>query len=111
MQLLENSENPTKKLMKTLQKLLAKNFVDDLNFEVNNVGQDFALFKRKKLSAASFIRKLRTNGYTLCKLIFEWEGSDDRKCESEEKNQSYEKVLGKEWNDYQDIFIFQPQSE
>lgn len=97
--------------MKNLQKLLAKNFVDDLDFEVNNVGQGFALYKKKKFSAAGFIRKQHTNGYPLCKLIFKWEGSDDRKCLSDEKNQSYENVLGKEWNDYQNIFIFQLQSE
>lgn len=97
--------------MKNLQKLLAKNFVDDLDFEVNNVGQGFDLYKKKKLSAAGFIRKQRTNGYPLSKLIFKWEGRDDRKCGSDEKNQSYENALGKEWNDYQDIFIFQLQSE
>ena len=97
--------------MKNLQKLLGKNFVDDLDFEVNNVGQGFALYKKTKLSAASFIRKQRTDGYTLCKLIFEWESSDDSRSESDEKNESYENVLGKDWNDYQDIFIFQLYSE
>ena len=56
---------------------------------------------------ASFvIRKWRTNDATLCKLIQECEGGDNRRYETDKKRKSYEKVLGVEWSEYQDVFIF-----
>ena len=60
-----------------------------------------------RLGKASFvIRKWRTNDETLRNLIQECEGRDNTRYKTDEKFESYEKVLGVEWNEYQDIFIF-----
>ena len=57
-----------------------------------------------RLGKASFvIRKWPTNDEILPNLIREWEGSDDTRYKTDEKCESYEKVLGVEWNEYQDI--------
>ena len=39
-------------------------------------------------------------------MIQECEGRDNTRHKTDEKCESYEKVLGVEWNEYQDIFIF-----
>ena len=39
-------------------------------------------------------------------MIQEREGSDNTRYKIDEKCESYEKILGVEWNEYQDIFIF-----
>ena len=86
-----------------------KFYVDDLNCGVNDVEEAFDLYKKMKfrLGEASFvIRKWRTNDETLRKLIQEYEGNDNARYKTDEKSESYEKVLGVEWNEYQDIFIF-----
>ena len=97
-----------KKSMKNSQELLKKN----LNSGVDDDEEDFDLCKKMKfqLGEASFksfvIRKWCTNDETLCKLIQECEGSDNTRYKTGEKCESYERVLGVEWNEYQDIFIF-----
>ena len=59
------------------------------------------------MGEASFvIRKWRANDETFRKLIQECEGSDNTRYKTDEKCESYEKVLGVEWNECQDIFIF-----
>ena len=60
-----------------------------------------------RLDEASFvIRKWRTNDETLRKLIQGCEGNDNTRYKTDEKCECYEKVLGVEWNEYQDILIF-----
>ena len=60
-----------------------------------------------QLGQAGFvIRKWCTNDETLRKLIQECDGSDNTRYKTDEKWESYEKVLGVEWNEYQNIFIF-----
>ena len=60
-----------------------------------------------RLGEASFvIRKWRTNEETLRKLIKECEFNDNTRYKTDEISESYEKVLGVEWNEYQDIFVF-----
>ena len=60
-----------------------------------------------RLGKASFvIRKWRKNDETLGKLIQECEGSDNTRYKTDENFESYEKVLGVEWNECQEIFIF-----
>ena len=83
---------------------------DDLNYGVNDVEEGFDLYNKKKmkfrLGKASFvIRKWRTNDETLRSLIQECEGSDNTRYQTDEKCEGYEKVLGVERNEYQDIFF------
>ena len=53
------------------------------------------------LGKASFvIRKWRTNDETLRKLIQECEDSDNTRYKTDEISESYEKILGVEWNEY-----------
>ena len=60
-----------------------------------------------RLGEPSFvIRKWHTNDETLCQLIQECQGSDNISYKTDENGESYEKVLGGEWNGYQDISIF-----
>ena len=60
-----------------------------------------------RLDKASFvIRKWHTYEETLRKLIQECEGNDNTRYKTDEISESYEKVLGVEWNEYQDVFIF-----
>ena len=60
-----------------------------------------------RLGKASFvIRKWRINDETLRNLIQECEGRDNTRYKTDEKCESYEKVLSVECNEYQDIFIF-----
>ena len=76
-----------------------KFYVDDLNCGVNDVEEAFDLYKKMKfrLGEASFvIRKWRTNDETLRKLIQEYEGNDNARYKTDEKSESYEKVLGVE---------------
>ena len=86
-----------------------KFYVDGLNCGVNDVEKDFDLYKKMKFRSgkASFVvRKWRTNDGTLCKLIQKCEVGDNTRYETDEKRESYEKVLGVEWSEYQDVFIF-----
>ena len=39
-------------------------------------------------------------------VIEDCEGSDNTRYKTDEKRKSYEKVLGVEWSEYQDVFIF-----
>ena len=39
-------------------------------------------------------------------MIQECKGSDNTRYKTDEISESYEKVLGVEWNEYQNIFIF-----
>ena len=106
MRLLENMASLMKKSMKNSQELLKK-----INSGVDDIEEDFDLCKKIKfqLGEASFksfiIRKWCTNDET-CKLIQECEGSDNARYKTDEKCESYQRVLGVEWNEYQDIFIF-----
>ena len=80
-----------------------KFYVGDLNCGVNDVEECFDLYKKMKfgLGEASFvIRKWRTNDETLRKLIQECEGSDNTRYKTDETSESYEKILGVEWNEY-----------
>ena len=89
---------------------MKKNYVNDLNCGANDVEEGFDLYKNKfnfRSGEASFvIRKWRTINETLRKLIQECEGSDNTRYTTDEKYESYEKVLGVEWNEYQDSFSF-----
>ena len=107
MRLLENMASLMKKSMKNSQELLKKKKI-----VVWMILKKTLIYVKKikfQLGEASFksfiIRKWCTNDET-CKLIQECEGSDNARYKTDEKCESYQRVLGVEWNEYQDIFIF-----